>query len=117
VAGVLVFAPAAPITFINADYIRGQLDKALAETKGTRLVVIEASGITLIDYTGAEAMIETINRLRDNGVDVALARLEADRAAAAAERSGLFDALGADHIFHSVEEAVRGLSADRPKPA
>lgn len=117
VPGVLVFAPAAPLTFINADYIRGELDRALAETKGTRLVIIEASGIALIDYTGAEAMIDTIKRLRDGGVDVALARLEADRATAEAERSGLFDVLGADHTFHSVEEAVRGLSADRPKPA
>ncbi|MBN9514005.1 MAG: SulP family inorganic anion transporter [Alphaproteobacteria bacterium] len=117
IPGVLVFAPAAPITFINAEYIHGQLDKALAETKGVRLVVIEASGVTLIDYTGAESFIERIARLRDKGIDVALARLESSRATAAAQRSGLIDALGADHVFHSVEEAVRSLSADRPKPA
>lgn len=117
IPGVLVFAPAAPLTFINAEYIQDQLDRALTETQGVRLVVIEASGVTLIDYTGAESFINKIARLRGRGIDVALARLEADRATAAAERSGLFDALGADHIFHSVEEAVRGLSADRPKPA
>ncbi|MBN9540031.1 MAG: SulP family inorganic anion transporter [Alphaproteobacteria bacterium] len=107
VPGVLVFAPAAPLTFINADYIRGRLDAALAETGNIRLVVIEAAGITLIDYTGAQSLIETIERLRHRGIDVALARLEADRAIAAAQRSGLVDALGADHVFHSVEEAVQ----------
>ncbi len=117
IPGVLVFAPAAPITFINAEYIHGQLDKALAETKGVRLVVIEANGVTLIDYTGAESFIDKIARLRSNGIDVALARLESSRATAAAQRSGLLDALGADHVFHSVEEAVRSLSADHPKPA
>ena len=107
VPGVLVFAPAAPLTFINADYIRGRLDAALAETENIRLVVIEAAGITLIDYTGAQSLIETIERLRRRGIDVALARLEADRAIAAAQRSGLIDALGAEYVFHSVEEAVR----------
>ena len=111
VPGVLVFAPAAPLTFINAEYIRSQLDKALDQTAGVRLLVVEASGITLIDYTGAEALIETISRLRNRGIDVALARLESDRAAAEARRSGLLEALGPDHLFHSVEEAVRNLSA------
>jgi MFS superfamily sulfate permease-like transporter len=112
VAGVLVFAPAAPLTFINASFVRAQFDKALAETQDTRLVVIEASGITQIDYTGALGLIGTITRLRKRGIDVALARLEADRAAAAAGRSGLLETLGPGHVFHSVEEAVRTLAPD-----
>ena len=114
VPGVVVFAPAAPLTFINAGYIRGQIDRALAESPGVRLLVIEATGITLIDYTGAQSFIDTIARLRGRGIDVALARLEADRAALAARRSGLLAALGPDHVFHSVEEAVRTLA---PAPA
>lgn len=107
VRGVLVFAPAAPITFINAEYVRRQLDRAVTETPEVKLVVIEASGITLIDYTGSTVLIETIARLRSRGMDVAFARLEADRAAAEAQRSGLLEVLSADHLFHSVEEAVR----------
>jgi len=109
VPGVLVFSPAAPLTFINADYIAGELDKALAASGDVRLVVIEASGITLIDYTGAQRMIATIARLRERGIDVALARLESGRAADAARRSGLLEALGDGRVFHSVEEAVRAL--------
>ena len=107
VPDVLVFSPAAPLTFINADYIAGELDKALAAAGDVRLVVIEASGITLIDYTGARTMIATIVRLRGRGIDVALARLESGRAADAAKRSGLLEALGDGRVFHSVEEAVR----------
>lgn len=115
VPGVLVFAPAAPVMFVNAAYIRSELDRALAATANVRLVVLEATGITLIDYTGAEALIEIVGQLRRRGIDVALARLEASRAAAAAQRSGLLDALGADHVFHSVEEAVRS-STKRGSP-
>jgi MFS superfamily sulfate permease-like transporter len=114
VPGVLVFAPSAPLTFVNADYIAGELDKALAAAGDVRLVVIEAGGITLIDYTGAQAMIATIARLRERGIDVAIARLESARAAAAARRSGLLELLGERRVFHSVEEAVRALG---PHPA
>jgi MFS superfamily sulfate permease-like transporter len=109
VPGVLVFSPAAPLTFINADYIAGELDKAMAAAGEVRLVVIEASGITLIDYTGAQNMIAMIARLRGRGIDVALARLESSRAADAARRGGLLEALGDGRVFHSVEEAVRTL--------
>jgi SulP family sulfate permease len=114
VPGVLVFSPAAPLTFINADYIAGELDKALAATTDVRLAVIEASGITLIDYTGAQTMIATIVRLRERDIDVVLARLESSRAAGDARRGGLLEALGEGHVFHSVEEAVRALG---PHPA
>ena len=109
VPGVLVFSPAAPLTFINASYIRAQFDRALAATPDARLAVIEASGITQIDYTASQSLIGTITRLRKRGIDVAMARLEADRAAASAARNGLLDVLGADHVFHSVDEAVRTL--------
>jgi len=111
VPGVLVFSPAAPLTFINADYIASELDKALAAAGDVRLIVIEASGITLIDYTGAQALVARIIRLRERGIDVALARLESTRAAAAASRSGMLEALSPGHVFHSVEEAVRALSS------
>jgi SulP family sulfate permease len=114
VPGVLVFSPAAPLTFINADYIADALDQALAAAGPVRLVVIEASGITLIDYTGSQAMIARIMRLRERGIDVALARLESARAAIAARRSGVLEALGPGHLFHSVEEAVRALGTHPP---
>jgi hypothetical protein len=39
-----------------------------------------------------------------------MARLESVRAQAAFERFRLFDALSKDHIFHSVDEAVRSLA-------
>ena len=42
-----------------------------------------------------------------------MARLESTRAQDAFERFGLYDVLPKDHIFHSVDEAVRKLA----KPA
>ena len=109
----VVFAPAAPLTFVNAEYVRGQIDKALDQRRDVRLLVIEANGIALIDFTAAQTMIQAIARLRKRGIDVALARLEAIGAMTAAARAGLLDVLGKDHVFHSVEEAVRALGPSR----
>jgi len=41
--------------------------------------------------------------------DVAIARLANERAQAAAERSGIIAAVGKDHVFKSVHEAVTAL--------
>ena len=111
-----MFAPAAPINFTNAGYITARLDAAIERASGpVKLVVIDASGIAVIDYTGAQMLLQLIRRLRKTGTDVALARLAAVRAEATAARSGLLDTLGADHVFHSVEEAVRALAPESGK--
>ena len=112
--GVLVFAPAAPLNFTNVDFIRLRLMHAIGLAREpVRLVIIEASGITDIDYTGSQRLQQSIEQLRDDGIDVALSRLAAERAYRQAERTGLLNAVGASHVFRSVEEAVRALRQNR----
>jgi hypothetical protein len=53
---------------------------------------------------------QLIVELRGRGIDLAIARMSSERARKAARRTGLIDALGEDHLFRSVEEAIR----DRP---
>jgi MFS superfamily sulfate permease-like transporter len=72
-----------------------------------RLVVLEANGVIDIDYTGSQMLQRVIGELHDRKIQVALARLESARAQRAAERTGLIAVLGADHVFRSVEEAIR----------
>ena len=115
VPGVLVFAPAAPLSFTNASFIRAALKDAIeSASTPVRLVVIEASGTIDIDYTGAGMLIRTIAALRERGIDVALARLSSERAVAQANRTGLLDAFGRDRVFRTVEEAIRMLCRNRP---
>ena len=60
-AGVLVFAPAAPLNFTNAERICATIDAALAAKRPpVKLLVIEASGIIDIDYTGAKILQQAI---------------------------------------------------------
>ena len=110
VPGVLVFGPQAPLNFTNAVFVHKQLLAAVAQEKTpVKLIVIEASGVTDIDYTGAQSAERSIREFRARGIDVALARLSSEHARFRAEKSGLLAVLGEDHLFLSVQEAVDKL--------
>nr|WP_294529713.1 SulP family inorganic anion transporter [uncultured Rhodopila sp.] len=110
--GLLVFAPAAPLNFTNAAFIRGRLTQAVEQARTpVRMVVIEASGITGIDYTGASMLRQLVEALRAKGIQVALARLSAERANEQAARTGVLEAFGPKRVFRSVEEAVQSFKA------
>jgi MFS superfamily sulfate permease-like transporter len=110
VRGILVFAPAAPLTFTNAQYISDRIIAALALAPfPVKLLVIEASGMIDIDYTGSQILQQTIAALRSRSIDVAIARLADTQAQAQASRTGLIAALGPERVFKSVEEAVRRI--------
>ena len=108
--GVVVFAPAAPLNFSNAEHIRANIEAAVAAKRPpVKLLVIEASGIIDIDYTGSKILQQVFADLKAKGIVVAIARLSEKRAQDEAGRSGLIEAIGADHVFLSVEDAVRKL--------
>lgn len=115
--GVLVFAPAAPINFTNAEHICSKIRSAIAE-QGTpvALLVIEAHGIIDIDYTGSQILSRTIGDLKARNIVVAIARLSDNRAQIQARRTGLIDAIGPDRVFKSVEEAVQEIRMPHHPP-
>jgi MFS superfamily sulfate permease-like transporter len=109
-AGVLVFAPSAPLNFTNVEHICGKMKLAIgAQHPPVKLLIIEANGIIDIDYTGSQILRRTIDELGARNIIVALARLSDERAQAQAHCTGLIRAIGPDRVFMSVEEAVRKL--------
>lgn len=107
VPDVLVFAPEAPVYFCNARAVCDRLMAALTQAPAPcRLVVIDASGVIDVDYTGAAALAETIADLRARGVAVRVARLSEARAQDSAGRTGLLALLGAENLFLSVQQAI-----------
>lgn len=108
VPGILVFAIGAPVNFTNALYICRQLDAMVVQApQPLRLVVLEASGVVEIDYTGAQILATTVQSLQRRGITVTLARLAAGKARDAAQRTGLIGRIGAANVFHTVDDAVR----------
>jgi sulfate permease, SulP family len=112
--GIVVAGFQAPLSFLNANGFRQDVLNALQPlAPDVRLIVLEATGITGIDYTAAQVLNDLIRRCRAEGIDFAIARLESIRAQEAITEFGIDRALGSDHIFHSVAEAL----AARGKPA
>ena len=110
---VAVVGLQAPLSFLNAQNFRADVLRVVKTSTKPRLLVLEASGIIEIDFTAAQTLLDLIRECRADGVTVAMARLESTRAQEAFERFGIHDVLPKDHIFFSVDEAVRKLG----KPA
>jgi MFS superfamily sulfate permease-like transporter len=105
---VIVAGFQAPLSFLNAYPFRRDMMALLQSARRkARLIVLEATGIVEIDFTAAQILSDIIRTYRAAGVDLAIARLESVRAQDAIARFGIAALLGADHLFHSVEEAIR----------
>jgi sulfate permease, SulP family len=112
VPGVLVVQFATPLWYANAGRFRTDLTAAVDRAgHSLRLVVLDAMGMTDIDYTGACALRQMLDQLDHSGLSFALARIN-KTARAGLARSGLLARIGEDHLFASVGEAVNAL---RPK--
>ena len=109
--GVVVVAFQAPLSFLNAySFDREIRATAAGHQAPLKLIVLEASSIVEIDYTAAKILEALVRHYRSVGIDFAFSRLESVRAQEAFERFGLIALVGADHLFHSVEEAVETLA-------
>ncbi len=113
VPGVMVAGFPAPLTFLNAYRFRHDLLAVMrSQTPKPQLIVLEATGIIEIDFTAAQELRAVIDSCRAADVDFAVARLESIRAQEAIARFGLDRAIGPDHIFRTVEDAIRARDAN-----
>lgn len=109
VPGVLVVLFATPLWYANASRFRTDLTATVDRSGDSlRLVVLDAMGMTDLDYTGACALRQMLDQLDHRGVCFAMARTNKTVRAGLA-RSGLLARIGEDHLFASVGEAVNAL--------
>lgn len=108
IPGVAVVGLQAPLSFLNAPVFRSDVADLL-KTATPRLLVLEASGMVEIDFTAAQILLDILRECGEQGVTVAVARLESVRAQDAFERFRLYDELPRERVFHSVDEAVQAL--------
>ena len=120
VPGVLVVLFATPLWYANAIHFRDQLQAALTRARGPlRLVVLDAIGMSDLDYTGARSLREALDDLDRKHISFAIARA-GEHVRDSLTRSGLLQRIGEDRLFPSVHEAVtalRPVSPDSPADA
>jgi len=104
--GVLVVLFATPMWYANAEHFRVELEKAIAGSEPSpKVVVLDAQGMSDIDYTGSRALSQVLDRLERDHIALAFAR-PGDRVRRSLARSGLLERIGTERLFASVDQAV-----------
>jgi SulP family sulfate permease len=110
VPGVIVYLIYAPIWYGNADYIRLRIRAILDQASGpVHTLVIDANGVSDIDYTGVLALGQLATELKAMGVATGIARAS-HLVHHDLKHSGFLLDVGPDRVFASVEEAVEALA-------
>jgi high affinity sulfate transporter 1 len=109
VAGVLVYLVYAPLWYGNADYFRSRVRQLVeAAPDPVHAVILDANGMSDIDYTGLQALRGLATELGRQGVAIGVARAS-HLVHHDLKHGALLTQLGHDHLFASVEEAVTSL--------
>jgi SulP family sulfate permease len=110
VPGVLAYLVYAPLWYGNADYLRLRI-RHLIDTAShpVQVVILDADGISDIDYTGLQTLRDLTTELGQRGIAVGIARAS-HLVHHNLKHGALLKQIGADHLFASVEGAVAALN-------
>lgn len=111
--GLLVLRLDAPIFYANATLVRDRIKQLVGGADPTpAAVILDVGANGELDITSAEMLTALTATLRAAGVELALA--EAHKPVAKTMRSSrLLAALGENHVFDTVGEAVDGLAPEK----
>jgi len=116
VPGVLVILYPAPLYFANATHFRAEVEKGIGHLPTRpRVLVLDVAGMHDIDFTGVGALSDILDELDRQHIAFALTRA-GDHVRANLARSGLLQRIGSDHLFRTVDEAVRALGPTEAQP-
>jgi high affinity sulfate transporter 1 len=116
--GVVVFRQPGSLIFSNAAAFSQQARELLWERTDppASVLIVDCEQMADLDITGAEEIISLHQQLADADVEMWLARLHGE-ALAVAERAGVVDAIGEDHIQGTVRLAGQSYRAEHPDVA
>jgi SulP family sulfate permease len=118
VPGTVILRLDAPIYYANALTVRERAKALVAETQPPpRAVVLDAAGQDSLDITSAEVLKGLYLELKGKGIELYVAELHAP-VREFSQRIGLLEIIGEDHIFPTVDAAVRSIEmSDRSDKA
>ena len=109
VPGVLVYLVYAPLWYGNAHYLRFRIQHLVdAATVPIQAVIVDADGMSDIDFTGLQTLRDLAAELAQHGTSIAIARAS-HLVHHDLKHGALLAELGSDHLFTSVEDAVASL--------
>ena len=107
VPGILILRLDAPMYYANALTVRERFKALVADAQPPpRAVVLDAAGQDSLDITSAEVLKGLLIELKDQGIGVYVAEVHAP-VREFGQRTELLELIGEDHIFPTVDAAVR----------
>lgn len=115
VPGVLILRLDAPVYYANALTVREAVrDMIAGQEPPPRAVVLDTGTQDELDVTSTDMVKGLVKQLHDGGLQVYFADVHAPILEHGRE-TGLLDAIGEDHVFPTVDAAVRHIErADSP---
>ena len=112
VPGVLIVRIDAQVYYANVVTVRDQVKAMIAETEPPpKAVIFDMGSQDQIDVTSQQVTRSMVKLLHESGVALYLADMHAPLLEASS-RAGMLEAIGKDHIFPTVDSAVRFIEAD-----
>ncbi len=121
VPGVLIVRLDGQLYYANAPTYHDRVQAMIEQRESPpRAVIIDASSWYQIDLTSVDILKKMVKELRGEDMDVFMADVHVP-VLEYGRKTGLFELIGEDHVFPTVEEAVKCIEADQeqktyPKP-
>jgi len=112
--GLLLLRTEGRLFFANAQQVGERVVQLIEQTSPT-VVVLDCSAMLDIEYTALKLLVQAEQQLRERGVTLCLAGMNAETRALV-ERSGLWDTMGRERLFFNLEAAVAAYRTAEPRP-
>jgi SulP family sulfate permease len=109
VPGVMIVRVDGQLYYANARTVRNRVKTMIAEmATAPRAVIFDSAGQDQLDVTSTDAIKGLVKELHGQGIDVYLAEVHAP-VLEYGRKSGLLESIGEDHVYPTVDAAVRSL--------
>ena len=112
VPGVIILRLNSPIYYANALTVRDKIvDMIKASDQPVTAAILDATVQYALDITSSNMLKSLVKRLSNQGIAVYFAEVQ-DPVLEFSANTGLLDVVGADHLFSTVDAAIRHIEAD-----
>ncbi|MCL1979734.1 MAG: SulP family inorganic anion transporter, partial [Proteobacteria bacterium] len=100
-----------PLFFANASYLEDKISDLMLCKTTLRHILIVANGINDIDASGEETLSLLVSRLRSAKIDISFSGVN-ETVLQVLGRTHLYNKIGADHVYPTMEEALKVIHQD-----
>jgi SulP family sulfate permease len=103
-----------PLFFANSSYLEDIITERMRSKRNLRHIILVANGMNDMDASGEETLSLLVDRVRSAGVDFSLSSVN-EKVTEVLRRTHLWERIGDDHIFPTMEKAVSNVYTEAHK--